>query len=158
MDGLLKSLPTILRAAGDSAEVAEAACFAAWKHAAGEALRELAVPLRFGQKTLVVAVIDETWQKQLQSLSGQLLARVNSILGQSLVTFLEFRVEPKVVTDACSRLKQPAGQRGELDVMQLDQVVPMELVAAAAGIEDKDLRRAFLGAAISCLKRIETKI
>ena len=148
MDSLLKTLPAILKVAGNSSEVAEAACFAAWKHAAGEGLRVNAVPLRLNERTLVVAVADATWKKQMQSLSGQLLFRLNSILGQPLVTFLEFREDPQAISRERKALS--ATERGSNPA-----TIPAELVSAAAGIQDKDLRRAFLGAAASCLKRIE---
>lgn len=148
MDSLLKTLPAILKAAGDSTEVAEAACIAAWKHAAGEGLRGNAIPLRLNDRTLIVAVADAAWQKQMQSLSGQLLFRLNSMLGKTLVTFLEFRQDPHVIA------------RARKDLVQTDHdaeptAIPAELVSAAAGIHDKDLRRAFLGAATSCIKRVE---
>ena len=150
MDSLIKTLPKILQAAGDSPEVAEAACMAAWKHAAGDGLRDHAVPLRLSRKTLVVGVADTTWQKQLQSLSGQLLFRLNSILGQPLVTFVDFRVDPKAVANA--RGPQYANRTSrELD----PSTVSVELVTAAAEIKDKDLRRAFLGAAVSCINRMD---
>lgn len=149
MDSLLKALPAILKAAGDSAEVAEAACFAAWKHAAGDGLRDHAVAVRLQEKTLIVAVDDATWRKQMQSFSGQLLFRLNSILGQTLVTFLEFREDPGTVARMrVSILRQKQSR-------QDDTNVPVELLTAAAGIHDKDLRRAFLGAATSRIKRIE---
>lgn len=150
MDNLIKTLPKILQAAGDSPEVAEAACMAAWKHAAGDGLRDHAVPLRLNRKTLVVAVADATWQKQLQSLSGQLLFRLNSILGQPLVTFVDFRVDPNAVANA--RGPQYANRTSrELD----PATVSVELITAAAEIKDKDLRRAFLGAAMSCINRMD---
>jgi len=151
MEGLIKTLPAILRAAGDSDQVAEAACMAAWKHAAGEGLRDLAVPLRLSQKTLFVGVADTTWQKQLQSLSGQLLFRLNSILGQPLVTFIDFQLHPDAVSEArrLRAAKQPRGQRG------VANTVSVELLTAAAQIQDKELRRAFLGAATSCLNRLD---
>ncbi len=150
MDNLIKTLPKILQAAGDSPEVAEAACMAAWKHAAGEGLRHHAVPLRLHRKTLVIGVADTTWQKQLQSLSGQLLFRLNSILGQPLVTFIDFRVDPNAVANA--RGPQYANRtRREFD----PATVSVELVTAAAEIKDQDLRRAFLGAAISCINRLD---
>ena len=95
MESLIKTLPAILQAAGDSAEVVEAACMAAWKHAAGDGLRDHAVPLSCNDQTLVVGVGDATWQRQLQSLKSQLLVRVNSILGQQLVKDIEFRVAPE---------------------------------------------------------------
>lgn len=94
MESLLKTLPAILKVAGDSPEVVEAACIAAWKHAAGEGLRDHAVPLNLNNDTLVIGVADSTWQQQLQSLSSQLLFRINSILGRPLVSRLEFRVTP----------------------------------------------------------------
>ena len=150
MDNLIRSLPKILQAAGDSPEVAEAACIAAWKHAAGDGLRDHAVPLRLYRKTLIVGVADTTWQKQLQSLSGQLLFRLNSILGQPLVTFVDFRVNPNAVANA--RGTQYSNRtNSEID----PAAVPVELVTAAAEIKDKDLRRAFLAAAISCLNRLD---
>ena len=123
---------------------------AAWKHAAGDGLRDHAVPLRLGQKTLIIAVGDTTWQKQLQSLSSQLLFRLNSILGQPLVTFLDFRVDPMALSNA--RGPQPRTRTGgEID----PSTVPVELITAAAEIKDKDLRRAFLGAAVSCINRVD---
>ncbi|MBA2525457.1 MAG: DUF721 domain-containing protein [Pyrinomonadaceae bacterium] len=150
MDNLIKTLPRILQAAGDSPEVAEAACMAAWKHAAGDGLRDHAVPLGVRRKTLVIGVADTTWQKQLQSLSGQLLFRLNSILGQPLVTFVDFRVDPKAVANA-QWPQHAKGTSGELDPAKIS----VELVTAAAEIKDKDLRRAFLGAAMSCINRLD---
>ena len=98
MESLIKTLPAILQVAGDSPEVVEAACIAAWKHAAGDGLRDHAVPLSFNEQTLVVGVADTTWQRQLQSLKSQLLFRINSLLGQHLVTEIEFRITPEHLT------------------------------------------------------------
>lgn len=137
-----------MKAAGGSTEVAQAACFVAWKQIAGEALSGNAVPLRLDDRTLVIAVADATWQKQMQSLSGQLLFRLNSLLGQPVVTYLEFCEDPRTVTQARLTLTSSEKSR-EL------APVPAELVSAAAGIHDKDLRRAFLGAASSCIRRVE---
>src|SRR6185436_14982698 len=135
MDGLIKSLPAILRAAGDSDELAEAACLVAWKHAAGDGLRDHAVPVRRNQKTLIVAVADTTWQTQLQSLSGQLLFRLNSLLGQPLVTLIDFRLDPRAVAEARRQTSKHS------DEQQFDaNSVSIELVEAAAQIQDPDLR------------------
>ena len=149
MDSLLKTLPAILKAAGDSSEVMEAACFAAWKNVAGEGLRGNAVPIRLNERTLVVAVADATWQKQMQSLSGQLLFRLNSTLGQPVVTFLEFREDPEAI-ERERRGVAPARNN------QSSAPIPAELISAAEGIQDENLRRAFLGAATSCIKRVES--
>jgi hypothetical protein len=144
MNQLIKSLPTVLRAAGDAAEVAEAAALAAWKHAAGDGLKEHAVPLRLAGRTLIIAVADRIWQKQLTSMRGQMLFRVNTILGQPLIGSLDFVIDPKVVKP---RVEQP--EQNE----PLDNEVPLELWSAANSIHDKELRKSFLKTALLSLKR-----
>jgi hypothetical protein len=144
MNQLIKSLPGVLRAAGDSTEVAEAAAIAAWKHAAGNGLKEHAVPLKLEDRTLTIAVADAIWQKQLQSMRGELLFRVNSILGKPLVGALDFVIDPQL---AKPLVEQPA-QREEL----LDNEVPLELWSAASAIEDKELRKKFLKTALLSLR------
>src|SRR6185436_7164591 len=123
MNQLIKSLPGVLRAAGDSMEVAEAAAIAAWKHAAGNGLKEHAVPLKLENRTLTIAVADAIWQKQLHSMRGQLLFRVNSILGKPLVGALDFVIDPKL---AKTPVEQPAAKED-----RLDNEVPLELWSAA---------------------------
>ena len=149
MDNLIKSLPAILKASGASEEVVEAACLAAWKHAVGEGLSSHAVPVQLQNCALVVVVADNVWKKQLEHMRGQLLFRLNSVLGQPLVKSIELRVDPKRIELARAA---PASAGKALDV---SYKVPAELLTAAAEIEDVELRRAFLGAATSCVKRLE---
>jgi hypothetical protein len=146
MDRIIKTLPAILKASSASEEVAEAACLAAWKHAVGEGLSSHAIPVQLQNQTLVVVVADEVWKKQLEQLRGQLSSRLNSVLGQTLVKSIELRVEPKRIEQART---PPAGSNNN------DYQVPAELLTAAAAIADVDLRRAFLGAATSCVRRLE---
>ena len=145
MNQLIKSLPQVLRAAGDSAEVAEAAAIAAWKHAAGDGLKDHAVALKLENRTLTVAVGDPIWQKQLTSMRGQLLYRLNSILGQSLVSALDFVIDPKLAKPRTKQTSQPEEP--------LDNEVPLELWSAANTIHDKELRKSFLKTALLALKR-----
>lgn len=144
MNQLIKSLPNVLRAAGDSAEVAEAAAIAAWKHAAGEGLKGRAVPIKLEDRTLTVSVADAIWQKQLHSMRGQLLFRVNSILGQPVVGAIEFVIDPKLFAP-------PVRQQEKEEPP--DNEVPLELWSAANAIQDKQLRRSFLKTATLSLKR-----
>jgi hypothetical protein len=155
MEELIQSLPKLLRAAGEADEVLEAATFVAWRRAAGEGLRASAIPFRLYRKTLVVAVADNTWQKQLEAMSGQLLFRINSLLGQALVTFIEFRVDPRTVQAARERLRlrMPEQYADEDDALRRAS----ELRAAASAIRDLDLRRRFLVAAGSYLNAQERK-
>ena len=145
MNQLIKSLPTILRAAGDSEEVAEAAAIAAWKHAAGDGLKGRAVPVKLENRTLTVAVADAIWQKQLNSMRGQLLFRVNTILGQPLVSVIDFVIDPTLAR-AQAEQEKPKEE-------PLDNEVLLELWAAANAIHDKELRKSFLKTAMLSIKR-----
>ncbi len=142
-----------MRAAGDAPEVAEAAALAAWRRVAGEALRGLAVPFRLYRKTLVVAVPDTTWQKQLEAVSGQLLFRINSLLGQAVVTYIEFRVDAQTVRAERARLfqREAVTETEERRALQC----AASLSEAAEAIPDEDLRRRFLLAAGTCIDRAE---
>ena len=144
MDQLIKSLPKVVRAAGDSEEVAEAAAIAAWKFAAGDGLKEHAVPLKLENRKLTISVADRIWQKQLHSMRGQLLFRINSILGQP-VGEIEFVIDPALA----KRLAEPPPEQEQ----PLDNEVPLELWSAANAIQDKELRRTFLRTALASLKR-----
>lgn len=151
MDDLFKALPNLLRAAGESEEVLEAAAFAAWRRVAGESLRGSAVPFRLYQKTLVISVPDAAWRKQLEALSPQLLFRLNSLFGQALVTYIEFRVDPKTVNDMRAQRRQ--NQYAHLVEEESALRRAGELDEAASAIHDEDLRRRFLLAAGSCMNR-----
>jgi len=97
LEHLIKALPAILRAGGDSEEVAEAAAVAAWKHVAGTALSRQAVATKLTDGALVVAVSDTIWQKQLESMRAPLRQRLNGLLGQQLIKRLEFRIDPAIM-------------------------------------------------------------
>jgi hypothetical protein len=155
MDDLLRVLPKFLRAAGETEEVLEAAAMIAWKRVAGEGLRGQAVPFRLYRKTLIVAVADTTWQKQLEAVSGQLLFRLNSLLGQAVVTYIEFRVDPSTVRAERAKLG------GEVDTKAQEQraleSASGQIRAAAEAITDEQLRYRFLLAAGSCIDRRENE-
>ena len=154
MEDLIRSLPTLLRAAGDAKEVCEAIALVAWRRIAGDGLRGQAVPFHLYGKTLVVAVADTTWKKQLEAVSGEMLFRLNSLLGQPIVTYIEFRVDVKTV-----RAERAARQRAQSDPEEEElraiQNVSGEISNAAHAIQDEQLRRRFLVAAGSCINRRE---
>jgi hypothetical protein len=156
MDDLIRTLPKLLRAAGETEEVLEAAALVAWRRVAGEGLRAQAVPFRLYRKTLIVAVADVTWQKQLEAMSGQLLFRLNSLLGQAVVTYIEFRIDPKTVRAERSRLHVEVTNRVEQERRAL-QSISGEISEAADAIHDDDLRHRFLLAAGSCIDRRESE-
>lgn len=161
MNDLIRLLPSIVRAAGETEEVTEAATMVAWRRVAGEGLRTHAVPFRLYRRTLTVAVADRTWQKQLEAMSGQLLFRLNSLLGQALVTYIEFRIDPQTVKRERAAAGGSAAEtepqssmfaKAEREEQALD-CVGRELNDAAAQIHDDALRHRFLLAAGSCIDR-----
>ena len=156
MDDLIRTLPKLLRAAGEAEEVLEAAALVAWRRVAGEGLRTQAVPFRLYRKTLIVAVPDVTWQKQLEARSGQLLFGLNSLLGQAIVTYIEFRIDPQTI-----RARRAVEEKREERLNPVEQErramrsVSGEIATAADAIHDDDLRHRFLLAAGSCIDRRE---
>ncbi|HEX8137512.1 MAG TPA: DciA family protein [Pyrinomonadaceae bacterium] len=156
MDDLIRALPKLLRAAGEAEEVAEAAARVAWRRASGPALRGQAVPFRLYRKTLIVAVTDATWKKQLEAMSGQLLFRLNSLLGHPLVTYIEFRIDPATVRAERESLASAETNAAEQEQRALRSAAG-KVLSAAAAIHDEDLRRRFLLAAGSCIDRRENE-
>jgi hypothetical protein len=151
MNELFKIMRGVLRAAGESPEVAEAAVIAAWRRVAGPELLPNAVPFRLYRKTLIVAVPDATWQRQLEAMSGQMIFSLNRLLGEGLVTYIEFRIDPDTVETA----RGPRVEMVDRETVEADalQAVGPELYAAAEAIHDLELRHHFLVAAGMNLKR-----
>jgi len=97
---------------------------AAWPEAVGKrlALRTRAVGVV--RSRLVVEVEDAIWQRQLFTLRGQILKRLEQVLGQPLITEIEFRVA----------VPRRLPQREERPPARVDE---------ADGIEDPVLRRIY---------------
>ncbi len=65
---------------------------AAWPSAVGKRLAGRTGPVRLFGRKLVVEVEDSTWQRQLMTLTPQILPKLRAILGPELVEHLEFRI------------------------------------------------------------------
>lgn len=138
MEDIIKLLPVLLRQSQYNEEVCERASFAAWRNAAGEAIVRVSVPQRLVRKTLYVAVIDETWKKQLDQISSQILFKLNKLFGTPLITNIEFSVDAQSVKAA-----HPTINHTPEDTTPTDT----KLLAAAEKIKDDDLRDRFLATA-----------
>jgi hypothetical protein len=153
MIDVARLLPKLLNATGANPEMAEIAAKLAWSRAAGDGLRRHAIPFRLFQKTLVVSVADVIWQRQLRSMSAELVSRINRLLGREVVEAIEFRIDPAAVEQvrANSEPRQcPEDKpRGP---------IPDELISAASEIADQDLRERFIRAAENCIARREARI
>ena len=154
MNELFRALPVLLKEFEDNESVRQAVVFAAWRKIAGEALRERAVPVRLYQKHLIVAVESEMWKRHLDGLSGQMIFKLNSALGQALVTFIEFRVDEESVQEERNKKRKNTIDEETLREAALEKVTPKLRVAADA-IKDDNLRYQFLLAAGSALAQKE---
>lgn len=152
MNELFRALPALLKEFDDNETVREAVTFAAWRKIAGESLRQHAVPFRLDQKRLTVAVKNETWRKHLEHLSGQMIFKLNSALGQAVVTFIEFRVDETAVEKENYKERKRELSAEELEEIALEEVTA-KMRHSADAIKDDNLRYQFLLAAGSCLAR-----
>ena len=111
----------------------------AWEHLAGKQLAARTRPLCIfsspGRIRLLVEVPDRSWSRQLRSYEGLLLERVNHLLGEKLVTDLEWRVNPELAAP----LPRPSPPR-KPPARETDSA----LEGVALSIADPELRELFL--------------
>jgi len=138
--------PKLLERAGDNHELAEAAAMTAWKRVAGEGLAHQVTPISLRDTTLIVAVADDVWKKQLERMSKELTFRINKLLRRDVVTTIEFRVNPRAMKS------RPGARSGRTNKLLQP---PADVIASAAEIEDTGLRERFIRAATNCIDRRE---
>jgi hypothetical protein len=148
MESIFSYFPGLIEAAGEGSDAHRALVFAAWRKAAGEALCGHTEPLELSGKRLVIAVADRSWKRNLESLAGQMVFQLNSVLGTPAVTYISFEIDPRTVGNAIA----------ERAVVRPDEPAPdlgPELQQSAEAIRDEELRTQFLLAAGSCLSRVK---
>ncbi|KAF0247399.1 MAG: hypothetical protein FD167_3201 [bacterium] len=138
MDTIIKLIPAILKSSGNNEELCEKSSFIAWKIAAGKHLAQVTFPKRLIKKTLRVAVLDESWKKELEKFSPQLLFQINTILGTPLVTTFDFYVDSKEIAPKAALENTPT-----IEDIPVDPVV----LKSAQVITDNELRTKFLATA-----------
>ena len=151
MQHIFRSLPEVFKNIDGGEFANEAVVFAAWRKIAGETLGQHAVPVKLIKKKLFVAVPDNNWRRQIEDLSSQMIFKLNSKLGSSLVTFIEFKIDAEIVEKA--RRKDDA----ETSKAEANAIAKKEITSGlrqdAEAITDKKLRESFLLAAGSGLAR-----
>ena len=152
MRDILSSLPKIFEGFDGNDAASEAIVFAAWKNVVGDGLGQHAVPVRLIKKRLIVAVSSETWRKQVADLAGQMVFKLNAALGSSLVSFVEFRIDAKIVREHRRKIEAGRIADAEWNLLARNEVTP-QLENAAQTIADESLRSVFLAAAGSSLAR-----
>lgn len=154
MEDLFRALPALLKQFDDDDNLRESVVFAAWRKIAGDGLRGHAVPLQLDQKRLIVAVENERWQKYLKDLSGQMIFKINSVLGQAMVTYIDFRVDNEIIEHERKKNRKTKIDEEKERETALEQLTP-KLRRAADAIKDDNLRYQFLLTAGSVLARKE---
>ena len=147
MIDLTALLPKLLRANGANAELAVKL---AWSKAAGAGLRRHTIPVRLVSKTLIVAVADPIWQKQLQHMTAELIFRINNLVQGNLIDAIEFRVD-------AGALKSNRSTNTASVEESKNQPAPTELLFAASSIADEELRARFVRAAQNCIERRDAR-
>ena len=123
----------------------------AWARAAGTGLARQAVPFRLDGGRFIVSVADAIWQKQLQSMSAELIFRLNNLLGQRTVEEIVFRINPSAVSEAQTTAEAPSPKVAPAPA-------PTELLFAARSITDQELRDRFIRAAENCIARRDSML
>jgi len=135
-------LSKALRQIPPSEELLEKVVLAAWKPAVGEALWKKTRPFRLFNSTLIVSVPTLTWRRELWQLRQEILDKLNSVLGQRVISALEFRVDPEFDKDRMKPVPSQDPSSGQ-DIVEL----PLEK------IKDAELARALAVAATKYFNR-----
>lgn len=149
MEQLFGALPKVLDRLELDPAARSAVVFAAWRRICGQLINERTAAVDFVDQRLTVAVEDKTWQRHLEDMSPQMVAKLNSVLGGGSVRFIEFIVDGSAVSSRVSPGSEDAPASAELDP---------ELRAAADAIADDHLRESFLKTAAVYLARQKRRI
>jgi len=141
MERVFATIPDVLGTLETNETARAALVLATWRKVAGEMLSARTEPLEYIDHRLIVAVRDTTWKRHLEDLAPQMIAKLNSRLGEGTVRFIEFRT-------GSSRLKAvKASANTSVDSTDLTPSVS----EAANSIADPALRRRFVEAAAAYL-------
>ncbi|MCB1026007.1 MAG: DUF721 domain-containing protein [Acidobacteria bacterium] len=152
MKDLFRMLPQIMEKSGNSVEFQQAIVFGAWRKAAGESLANHTFPKRLRGKKLTICVADGTWKRHLESLAGQMIFSINSIIGNAAITFIEFQIDEKRFEREMGISTAIKPSTAESQDVAMDEL-SAQLRKSARAITDGDLRDQFLRAAAGCLAR-----
>jgi hypothetical protein len=126
-----------------------AALTAAWPEVVGDAVARRAWPLRIARDgTLHVATASATWAQELDLLGAEILEQLAARLGEDAPVKLRFAAGPIPETAA----PEPSVDKPSVPT-EIPQEVESEASAAAAAIEDPDLRELVARAARASLLR-----
>jgi hypothetical protein len=152
MERIGREVERELSRGGSSAALSLSEITSAWPKAVGETVARQAWPLRLGRDgTLHVATSSATWAFELDRLSTEIGERLSALVGDRTPRKLRFRVGPVPESGAPAGKPPDAGPPGE--AVSASPEVVAEAAAAAAAIEDEELRELVSRAARASLSR-----
>jgi hypothetical protein len=143
-------LPKLVTASCGNDELLETAAKVALTQVAGQGIRKHVKPFRLYRKTLIVAVPDAIWQRQLHQMTAEFVRRVNGLLGSEVVNSIEFRIDQSVAKQHVSLPRTVARETSS-------SKIPNDIIDAARTISDPDLRQLFQRAAANCVTRRDAR-
>jgi len=108
-----------------------------WPKIVGPTVAKIAYPAQFRNGTLFIDVSDSVWMQELKFQEGELIGRLNEVLGETLVLRLFFqlaRIPPSEVTPQTETKSAPPV------VMPLDPQQELILEGEVAAVRDPQLR------------------
>lgn len=111
----------------------------AWEHLAGKMLAVRTRPLRVFENRLIVEVPDSSWPRQMRRYENLLIERISRLIGEKVVTGLEWHVNPALATP----LAAPT-QTADALPPRIPPKTDASLEGAAQKIRDPELRQLFL--------------
>jgi predicted nucleic acid-binding Zn ribbon protein len=65
--------------------------FSHWEEIVGTEINKKARPEKIVRNTLYISVTSSTWANELRMMSGQLINRINSFIGEDIVKSIKFK-------------------------------------------------------------------
>ena len=81
---------------------------AAWPHSVGKKIASHTRAVRMVRTRLIVEVEDRIWQRQLFTLTSQILRRLAENVGEGVVEGIEFRIVPRRIEPSRAAVSVPA--------------------------------------------------
>ncbi len=142
MKSLATLLPGLLHQCEARDRLTEQVALALWESIVGEPLARCTRPAKLRQSKLVVLVPSPTWKRQLGSFRGEIMSRLNQVLGTK-ISRVEFRIDSTL---------QPLPQE---NAAAPSRRTPTPVNLPLQEIEDHELRARVQAAAATCLDRRE---
>ena len=91
MEQLFEAMAKIVAGLAPDERARRAIVFAAWRRAAGRAIAAKTEAVDLADGRLIVEVNDGAWLRHLEALAPQMLAKINTLVGQGVVKRIDFR-------------------------------------------------------------------